>query len=80
MLFPCSLKRLLVVSDDWPHEFAHYKLTNADVFNRMIAQGAVRFVYGSKADSELPQKIKEWRLAGDQMHKRKNNAKPQKDK
>ena len=27
----------------------------------MIAQGAVRFVYGSKNDSELAQKIKEWR-------------------
>lgn len=66
ILFPCSPKRLLVVSDDWPHEFAHYKLTNADVFNRMIAQGAVRFVYSSKDDSELAQKIKEWRLARDQ--------------
>jgi Protein of unknown function (DUF4238) len=66
ILFPCSPKRLLVVSDDWPHEFAHCKLTNSDVFNRMIAQGAVRFVYGSKLDSELVQKIKEWRLARDQ--------------
>ena len=41
--------------------YAHYKLTNADVFNRMIAQGAVRFVYGSKDDPELVRKIKEWK-------------------
>lgn len=63
IIFPCSPKRLLVISDDWPHEFAHYKLTDADVFNRMIAQGAVRFVYGSQDDSKLTQKIKEWRHA-----------------
>lgn len=62
ILLPCSPKRLLVIDDDWPHEFAHYKLANADVFNRMIAKGAVRFVYGSKDDSELAQKIKAWRL------------------
>jgi len=63
ILLPCSPTRLLVISDDWPHKFAHYRLTNADVFNRMIARGAVRFVYGTKDDSELAQKIKEWRLA-----------------
>jgi len=63
MFFPCSPKRLLVVSDDWPHQFAHYKLTNADVFNLMIAQEAVRFVYASKDDSELAHKIKKWRSA-----------------
>ena len=39
ILFLCSPKRLLVVSDDWPHEFAHYKLADADVFNWVIAQG-----------------------------------------
>lgn len=66
ILFPCSPTRLLVISDDWPHPFAHYKLTDADVFNRVITLGAVRFVYHSKGDSELAQKIKEWRLARDQ--------------
>ena len=45
-------------------EFAHYKLTDADVFNRMIAQGAVRFIYGSEHDLELATKIKAWRLRG----------------
>jgi hypothetical protein len=60
ILFPCSPKRLLVISDDWPHEFAHYKLTDADVFNQMIARGAVRFIYGSERDLELAKKIKEW--------------------
>jgi hypothetical protein len=61
ILFPCSPKRLLVLSDDWPHEFAHYKLANADVFNRVIAHGAVRFVYASKNAPELAQKIKKWK-------------------
>jgi hypothetical protein len=65
ILFPCSPTQLLVVSEDWPHEFAHYKLTNADVFNRMMADGAVRFIYSSKADLELAQKIKQWRLYRD---------------
>jgi len=62
ILFPYSPTRLLVISDDWSHEFAHYKLASADVFNRMIVQGAVRFVYGSENDSELAQKVKAWQL------------------
>lgn len=66
ILFPCSPVRMLVVSDDWPHKYAHYKLTDADVFNRMITQGAMRFVYSSKHDSNLAQKIKEWRLSKNQ--------------
>ncbi len=60
ILFPCSPTRLLVISDDWPQKFAHYKLTNADVFNRIIAEGAVRFIYGREHDLELAKKIKEW--------------------
>lgn len=63
ILFPCSPTRLLTISDDWPYEFAHYKLANADIFNQMIAQGAVRFVYASKNDPKLTQKIKKWRHA-----------------
>lgn len=63
ILFPCSPTRLLVVSEDWPHEFAHYKLTNADGFNQMVAQAAMRFVYYTKDDLELAQKIKAWRHA-----------------
>jgi hypothetical protein len=51
---------MLVINDDWPNEFAHYKLMDADVFNRMIAQGAVRFIYGSEDNLEQAQKIKEW--------------------
>lgn len=52
---------IAVVSDDWPHEFAHYKLADADVLNRVIAQAAVRFVYASRNDTELARKIKEWK-------------------
>lgn len=63
ILFPCSPKRLLVIGDDWPHLFAHYKLTNANLFNEMIAQASVRFVYGSASDLGLAKKIKAWRHA-----------------
>ena len=66
ILFPCSPNRLLAISDDWPHEFAHYRLADADIFNRMIADEAVRFVFVSKNDPELAQKIKAWRLPTDQ--------------
>ena len=61
VLFPFCPKRLLVIDDLWPHDFAHYKLTQADVYNRFIAQGAVRFVYCSANETGLAAKLGAWR-------------------
>ena len=45
ILFPISPTRLLAIDDRWDYEFAHYKLTKPDIYNRIIARAAHRFVY-----------------------------------
>jgi hypothetical protein len=61
VFFPISPNRMLVIWDEWPHQFAHYKLTNADTFNRHIVQGAVRFVFYDQNDNHLATQIPLWR-------------------
>ena len=61
ILFPICPTRLLAIDDRWPYEFAHYKLTKPDIYNRIIARGAARFVYAHNQNPELAAKISEWR-------------------
>ncbi len=61
IFFPVSPTRMVVIDDSWQYDFAHYKLTNPDAFNRIITEEAVRFVYADKESHELSQKIGSWR-------------------
>jgi hypothetical protein len=61
ILFPISPTRLLAIDDRWDYEFAHYKLTKPDIYNRIIARGAARFVYAHNENADLAAKISEWR-------------------
>jgi hypothetical protein len=62
ILFPISPTRLLAIADEWPHDFAHYKLTKRDLFNRIIVRAAVRFVLFNQNDSHLAAQIPLWRV------------------
>jgi|SRR5882724_9606084 len=61
IFFPVSPKRMLVIDDSWQYDFAHYKLTNADAFNKVIAESATRFIYADKESHDLSQRIQVWR-------------------
>jgi hypothetical protein len=61
ILFPISPARLLTISDEWPYEFAHYKLTKPDIYNRMIALHANRFVFSHRNDPALTGRLRNWR-------------------
>jgi len=61
ILFPISPTRLLAIDDRWDYEFAHYKLTKPDIYNRIIARAAHRFVYAHNESPDLAAKISEWR-------------------
>lgn len=70
ILFPVSPTRLLSVCDDWPHEFAHYKLTKPDLFNQTTVRAAVRFVFSTHNDPHLASQIPVWRRAQPAPHPR----------
>ena len=61
IFFPVSPTRTVVIDDSWQYDFAHYKLTNPDAFNKIITEAAVRFVYADKESHDLSQKIRGWR-------------------
>lgn len=61
IFFPVSPTRMVVIDDSWQYDFAHYKLTNPDAFNKIIAEAAVRFVYADKESHDFSKKISGWR-------------------
>jgi hypothetical protein len=61
VLFPINPSRLLAVCDDWPEEFGLYKCAKPDVFNRIIARGATRFVFFNQNLPHLADQIPIWR-------------------
>jgi hypothetical protein len=61
VFFPITPKWLLIISDEWEHEFSYGELANPDVFNEIVVSGAERFVFGWTKDEELRQKIVGWR-------------------
>lgn len=63
IFFPVSPTRMVVIDDSWQYDFAHYKLTNPDAFNKIIIEAAVRFVYADKENNDFSQKIRSWRTA-----------------
>lgn len=61
VFFPASPMRMIVIDDSWQYDFAHYRLKSPDIFNRIVTEAAVRFVYADKESHELSNQIREWR-------------------